>query len=76
MDFQKNINEDGKVIRNNARLICKGYAQVEGIHFEETFSLVARLEAIRTFLAFACFKDFKVYQMDFKSTFLNGNIEE
>ena len=70
------LNEDGQVIRNKASLVCKGYAQVEGIDFEETFSPVARLEAIRMFLAFACFKNFKVYQTDLKWTFLNGNLEE
>ena len=62
--------------RNKARLVCKGYAQVEGVEFDETFSLVARLEAIRMFLAFACYKNFKVYQMDVKYAFLNGEIEE
>jgi hypothetical protein len=56
--------------------VCKRYAQVEGIDFEEIFSLVARLEAIIMFLEFACFKNFKIYQMDVKSTFLNGNLEE
>jgi transposase InsO family protein len=74
--FKNKVNEDGQIIRNKARLVCKGYAQVEGIDFEETFSPVARLEAIRMFLAFACFKNFKIYQMDVKSTFLNGNLEE
>jgi len=49
---------------------------VEGVDFEETFSLVERLEAIKMFLAFACFKNFKIYQMDVKSTFLNGTLEE
>ena len=56
--------------------MCKGYAQVEGIDFEETFTPIARLEAIRMFLQFACFKKFKIYQMDVKSTFLNWNLEE
>ena len=49
---------------------------MEGIDFEETFAPVARLEAIRMFLAFSCYKNFKVYQMDVKSTFLNGKLEE
>lgn len=62
--FKNKINEDGQVIRNKARLVCNGYAQVEGIEFEETFSPVARLEAIKMFLAFACYKNSKVYQMD------------
>ena len=56
--------------------MCKGYAQVEGIDFEETCAPIARLEAIGMFLAFTCFKNFKIYQMDVKSAFLNGNIEE
>lgn len=56
--------------------MCKGYAQIEGIDFEETYALVARMEAIRTILACACSKQIKVYQMDVKSTFLNGELEE
>jgi len=72
--FRNKLNEDGQVVRNKARLVCKGYDQVDGIDFEETFAPVARLEAIRMFLAFACFNNFKVYQMDIKSTFLNGNL--
>jgi len=74
--FRNKLNEDGKVVRNKARLVCKGYAQVEGIDFEETFAPVARLEAIRMFLALAVYKNFKVYQMDVKSAFLNGNLDE
>ena len=50
--FKNKFNEDGEVKRNKARLVCKGYAQIEGIEFEETFAPVARLEAIRMFLAF------------------------
>ena len=61
---------------NKARLVCKGYAQVEDIEFQENFAPVARLEAIRMFLAFACYKKFKVYQMDVKYAFLNGELEE
>ena len=49
---------------------------MEGIHFEETFAHVARLESIRMFLALSCHKNFKAYQMDVKSAFLNGNLEE
>ena len=56
--------------------MCKGYAQIEGIDFEETYAPMARMEAIRTTLAYACSKQIKVYQMDVKSTFLNGEIEE
>jgi hypothetical protein len=57
-------------------LVCKGYAQIEGLDFDETFAPVARLEAIRIFLSYACHKRFKVYQMDVKSTFLNGDLNE
>ena len=64
------------MIRNKARLVAKGYSQEEGIDFDETFALVARLEAIRMFLAFAAHSKFKVYQMDVKSAFLNGKLEE
>ena len=74
--FKNKMNEDGQVVRNKARLVCKGYAQVEGVDYEETFAPVARLEAIRMFLAFASHKKLKVYQMDVKSTFLNGYLEE
>jgi transposase InsO family protein len=74
--YMNKLNEDGQVTRNKARLVCKGYAQVEGIDFEETFSPVARMEAIRLLLAYACSKNIKVYQMDVKSTFLNGELEE
>ena len=64
------------MIRNKERLLCKGYAQVEWIDFEETYAPVARLEEIRMFLALSSHKNFKVYQMDVKSAFLNGKIEE
>ena len=74
--FKNKVNEEVQIIRNKKILVCKGYAQVEGIDFEETFSIIAILEAIRMFLAFTCFKNFKIYQMDVKSTFLNGNLEE
>eukprot|EP00253_Pinus_taeda_P023860 PITA_23860 len=74
--FKNKLNENGEVIRNKARLVCKGYAQQEGIDFEETFAPVARLEAIRMFLALSSFQKFKVFQMDVKSSFLNGDLEE
>jgi hypothetical protein len=74
--FINKLNEDGQVTRNKARLVCKGYAQVEGINFEETFSPVSRMEAIRLLLAYACSKNIKVYHMDVKSSFLNGELEE
>jgi len=74
--FKNKLNENGEVIRNKARLVYKGYAQQEGIDFEETFAPVARLEAIRMFLALSSFQKFKVFQMDVKSSFLNGDLEE
>jgi len=74
--FKNKVNDSGTIIRNKARLVAKGYNQIEGIDFEETFAPVARLEAIRVLLAFACFKNFKLYQMDVKSAFLNGVIKE
>lgn len=70
------MNEEGKVIRNKAKLVCKGYAPVEGIYFKETFAPVARLEAIKMFLTFLAYKGYIVYQMDVKYAFLNVNIEE
>jgi hypothetical protein len=68
--------EDGEVVRNKARLVAKGFSQVEGLNFGETFAHVAHLEAIRILLAFAAYKGFKLYQMDVKSAFLNGVIQE
>jgi hypothetical protein len=63
-------------VRNKARLVAQGFSQVEGLDFMETFTPVAHLEAIRILLAFAAFKGFKLYQMDVKSAFLNGVIQE
>ena len=65
-----------KPLGNKTSLVDQGFCQKEGIDFEETFAPVARLEAIRIFLAFAASKGFKVFQMDVKSAFLNGFIEE
>ncbi|GJV50877.1 copia protein [Tanacetum coccineum] len=69
-------DERGIVIRNKARLVAQGYTQEEGIDYDEVFAPVARIEEIRLFLAYASFKDFVVYQMDVKSAFLYGKIEE
>eukprot|EP00253_Pinus_taeda_P033453 PITA_33453 len=74
--FKNKLNENGEVVGNKARLVCKGYAQQEGIDFEENFAPVARLEAIRMFLALSSFQKFKLFQMDVKSIFLNGDLEE
>nr|GFA79290.1 retrovirus-related Pol polyprotein from transposon TNT 1-94 [Tanacetum cinerariifolium]GFA79355.1 retrovirus-related Pol polyprotein from transposon TNT 1-94 [Tanacetum cinerariifolium] len=64
------------VIQNKARLVAVGYSNQEGIDYDETFSPVARIEAIRLFLTYAAHKDFKVFQMDVKTTFLNGILKE
>ncbi|GKA79244.1 putative ribonuclease H-like domain-containing protein [Tanacetum coccineum] len=69
-------DEKGIVIKNKARLVAQGYTQEEGIDYDEVFAPVARIEAIRLFLAYALFKDFVVYQMDVKSDFLYGKIEK
>ncbi|GKC35633.1 gag-pol polyprotein [Tanacetum coccineum] len=69
-------DEENTVIRNKARLVAKGYSQKEGIDFEESFALVAWLEAVRLFVAYAAYKSFLVYQMDVKTTFLNGPLKE
>ncbi|GJU69433.1 retrovirus-related pol polyprotein from transposon TNT 1-94 [Tanacetum coccineum] len=69
-------DEDQIVIRNKARLVAKGYAQEEGIDFEESFAPVARLEAVRIFVAHAAHKSFPIYQMDVKTAFLNGPLKE
>nr|GEW29588.1 hypothetical protein [Tanacetum cinerariifolium] len=69
-------DEDLTVIRNKARLVAKGYAQEEGIDFEESFTPVARLKAVRIFIAYATHKSFPIYQMDVKMEFLNGLLKE
>jgi hypothetical protein len=74
--FKNKQNEDGMVVRNKARLVAQGYTQVEGLDFGETYAPVARLEAIRILLAYACAHNIKLYQMDVKSAFLNGYINE
>ncbi|GJV11891.1 putative ribonuclease H-like domain-containing protein [Tanacetum coccineum] len=74
--FRNKKDERGIVIRNKARLVAQGYTQEEGIDYDKVFAPVARIEAIRLFLAYASFKDFVVYQMDVKSAFLYGKIEE
>nr|GFA77721.1 Gag-Pol polyprotein [Tanacetum cinerariifolium] len=69
-------NEENTVIRNKSRLMAKGYAQKEGVDFEESFAPVARLEAIRLFIAYATHKSFTIYQMDVKTSFLYGPLKE
>jgi hypothetical protein len=74
--FWNKQDQDGIVVRNKTRLVAQGYTQVEGLNFEETYAPVARLEAIRILLAYACAHNIKLYQMDVKSVFLNGYINE
>ncbi|GJX30164.1 retrovirus-related pol polyprotein from transposon TNT 1-94 [Tanacetum coccineum] len=74
--FRNKLDENGIVSRNKARLVAQGYNQQEGIDYDETYAPVARLESIRILLAYACALDFKLFQMDVKSAFLNGFINE
>ncbi|WVZ97460.1 LOW QUALITY PROTEIN: hypothetical protein U9M48_042997 [Paspalum notatum var. saurae] len=74
--FKNKQGEDGMVVRNKARLVAQGFCQKVGLDYEETFAPIAHLEAIRILLAFAASKGFKLQQMDVKSAFLNGFIEE
>nr|GEU55677.1 retrovirus-related Pol polyprotein from transposon TNT 1-94 [Tanacetum cinerariifolium] len=74
--FKNNKDESSLVIRNKARLVAVGYSQQEGIDYDETFAPVARIEAIHLFLAYAAHKDFIVFQMDVKTTFLNEILKE
>ncbi|GKE77461.1 putative ribonuclease H-like domain-containing protein [Tanacetum coccineum] len=69
-------DERGIVIRNKARLVAQGYTQEEVIDYEEVFAPIAKIEAIRLFLAYASYMGFTVYQMDVKSAFLYGTIDE
>ncbi|GKA98344.1 retrovirus-related pol polyprotein from transposon TNT 1-94 [Tanacetum coccineum] len=69
-------DEENTIIHNKARLVAKGYAQKEGINFEESFAPVARLKAVRLFIAYAAHKSFTVYQMDVKTTFLYNPLKE
>jgi hypothetical protein len=74
--FQNKQDENGVIVRNKARLVAQGYTQVEGLDFDKTFAHVARLEDIRILLAYATSHNIKLYQMDVKSAFLNGNLNE
>ncbi|GKB31879.1 retrovirus-related pol polyprotein from transposon TNT 1-94 [Tanacetum coccineum] len=74
--YRNKLDENEVVTRNKARLVAQGYNQQEGIDYDETYAPVARLESIRILLAYACALDFKLYQMDVKSAFLNGFINE
>ncbi|GJS35275.1 retrovirus-related pol polyprotein from transposon TNT 1-94 [Tanacetum coccineum] len=74
--FRNKLDENGIVSQNKARLVAQGYNRQEGIDYDETYALVARLKSIRILLAYACALDFKLFQMDVKCAFLNGFIIE
>ncbi|KAI3493588.1 hypothetical protein L1887_40790 [Cichorium endivia] len=74
--FRNKLDDMGTVVRNKARLVAKGYSQTEGLDYDETYAPVARLEAIRIFLAYAAHKNIIVHQMDVKSAFLQGDLQE
>jgi hypothetical protein len=74
--FRNKQDQDGMVVRNKAKLVAQGYTQVEGLNFGETYAPVARLEAIRILLTYACAHNIKHYQIDVKSAFLNGYINK
>src|SRR6266542_4100356 len=74
--FRNKQDENGVVTRNKARLVAQGFTQIEGLNFGETYAPVVRLESIRILIAFATHHNFKLYQMDVKSAFLNGPIQE
>nr|GFA27133.1 retrovirus-related Pol polyprotein from transposon TNT 1-94 [Tanacetum cinerariifolium] len=74
--YKVKLDELGGILKSNARLVERGYRQEEGIDFEEAFALIARLEAIRIFLAYVAHKNMVVYQIDVKTAFLNGNLRE
>ena len=74
--YRTKLNVDGCINKHKARLVVKGYAQVFGVDYSETFAPIARLDTIRLLLAVATQKNWKVYQLDVKSTFLNGFLQE
>ncbi|GJT40373.1 retrovirus-related pol polyprotein from transposon TNT 1-94 [Tanacetum coccineum] len=74
--YKAKVDEYGDVLKNKARLVAKGYRQEDGIEFEESFAPIARIEAIRIFIANAASKNMTIYQMDVKTTFLNGELKE
>ncbi|GKB53800.1 copia protein, partial [Tanacetum coccineum] len=74
--FRNKLDKNDIVSRNKARLVAQGYNQQEGIDYDKTYAPVARLESTRILLAYACALDFKLFQMDVKSAFLNSFINE
>ena len=74
--YRTKLNADGFVNKHKVRLVVKGYAQMFGVDFSETFSPIARLDTIRLLLALAAQKGWIIHRMDVKSAFLNGHLEE
>ncbi|GKB79372.1 retrovirus-related pol polyprotein from transposon TNT 1-94 [Tanacetum coccineum] len=74
--FKNKHDEENTVIRNKTRLVVRGYRQEEGIDFEESFTPVARMEAIRKYLAYAAHKSFTVFQIDVKTAFMHGTLKK
>ncbi|GKC72149.1 retrovirus-related pol polyprotein from transposon TNT 1-94, partial [Tanacetum coccineum] len=74
--YKVKTDEFGRVLKNNARLVAQGFRQEKRIDFEELFAPVARIEAIRIFVANAAHKNMRIYQMDIKTTFLNGELKK
>ena len=74
--FKNKSDVSGNITRNKVRLVAQGYTQIEGIDFDDTFVPVVRIESIRLLFAVACLLEFKLFQMDVKSTFLNGILNE
>ncbi|GJZ06487.1 retrovirus-related pol polyprotein from transposon TNT 1-94 [Tanacetum coccineum] len=76
MVIKNKHDEENMVIRNRTRLVVRGYRQEEGINFEEPFAPVAKMEAVRIFLAYVAHKSFIVFQMDVKTAFLHGLLKK
>src|ERR1041385_8339264 len=74
--FKKKTDADGNVSVYEARLVAKVFRKIQGVDYEETFSPVAMIKSIRILLAIAAYHDYEIWQMDVKTAFLNGNIEE
>ena len=74
--FKKKTNADSNVTVYKSRLVAKGFRQVQGVDYDETFSPVAMLKSVRIMLAIAAFHDYEIWQMDVKTAFLNGFLEE
>ena len=76
MDFKRKTNADGSVTIYKARIVTKGFRQVQSVDYDESFSLVSMLKSVRIMSAIAAFYDYEIWQMDVKTAFLNGFLEE